>query len=158
MREADISVRMAPSDRNDLVVRRVGRVVFALYASALYLQRHGHPDFSSGCTGHRLMTSLDDVGGDEQARWAGGIASSARPGLQTSSYEALVVGTRCGGGLACLARFRADPDPTLTRLETPTQPPPAEVCILVHKDSRSTPRIRATSAVIADAVGAVLPA
>lgn len=157
MREADISVRMAPSNRNDLLVRRVGRVFFGLYASPLYLQQHGHPDFGAGCTGHRLMTSMDDVDGDEQERWAAALTSLARPGLQTSSHEALVVAARSGGGLACLARFRADRDPALTRLETPTPPPPADVCILVHKDNRSTPRIRATSAAIAEAVGAFLP-
>ena len=158
MREADISVRMAPSNRNDLVVRRVGRVFFGLYASPLYLQRHGHPDFGAGCTGHRLMTSMDDVDGGEQERWAAALTSLARPGLQTSSHEALVVAARSGGGLACLARFRADRDPALTRLETPTPPPPADVCILIHKDNRSTLRIRATSAAIAEAVSAFLPA
>lgn len=154
MREADISVRMAPSDRNDLVVRRVGRMAFGLYASPLYLQRNGVPDFTAGCTGHRLMTSMDDVDGDDQERWAAGLAANARPGLQTSSHEALVVAARSGGGLACLARFRADRDPSLTRLDTPAPPPSADICILVHKDSRTTPRIRATSTFIADAVGA----
>ena len=158
MREADIAVRLAPSDRNDLVVRRVGCMAFGLYASKLYLQRHGTPDFTAGCTGHRLMTSMDDVDGDDQERWVAGLAAYARPGLQTSSHEALVVAARSGGGLACLARFRADPDPSLTRLETPAPPPPADICILVHKDSRATPRIRAVSTFIADAVGAALPA
>ncbi len=158
MREADITVRLAPSDRNDLVVRRVGRMAFGLYASPLYLQRHCLPDFTTGCVGHRLMTSLDDVDGDEQERWVADLAGQARQGLQTSSHEALVVAARSGGGLACLARFRADRDPSLTRLDTPTSPPTADICILVHKDSRSTPRIRATTAVIAEAVGASLPA
>ena len=157
MREADIAVRLAPSDRNDLVVRRVGRMEFGLYASPLYLQRHGMPDFAAGCAGHRLMTSLDDVDGVDQERWAAKLASQTRAGLQTSSHEALVVAARSGGGLACLACFRADPDPALRRLETPVPPPPADVCILVHKDSRTTPRIRATTAAISDAVQARLP-
>ncbi len=158
MREADISVRLAPSDRNDLVARRVGRMAFGLYASPLYLQRQGMPDFAVGCTGHRLMTSMDDVDGDDQERWTAELAPNARPGLQTSSHETLVVAARSGGGLACLACFRADLDPSLTRLETPIPPPPADVCILIHKDSRATPRIRAVSTFIADVVGAFLPA
>ena len=157
MREADIAVRLAPSDRNDLVVRRIGRVAFGLYASPLYLQRHGAPDFAAGCAGHRLMTSLDDVDGDEQEIWAAGLAPRARSGLQTFSHEALVVAARSGGGLACLACFRADPDPALSKIPTPLPAPPAEVFVLVHKDSRATPRIRATSAVIAEAVSAALP-
>ena len=157
MREADIAVRLAPSDRNDLVVRRVGGMAFALYASPLYLQRHGLPDFEAGCAGHRLMTSLDDVDGDEQASWLAGMTSRARPGLQTSSHEALVVAARSGGGLACLACFRADPDPALARLPTPSPAPSADICVLVHKDSRATRRIRATTAAIADAVRGMLP-
>ena len=157
MREADIAVRLAPSDRNDLVVRRVGSMDFALYASPLYLQRHGMPDFEAGCIGHRLMTSLDDVDGDGQAEWLSGLAAQTRSGLQTSSHEALVVAARSGGGLACLACFRADPDPSLIRLPTPSPAPEADICILVHKDSRATPRIKATTAAIADAVKGVLP-
>ncbi len=157
MREADVAVRLAPSDRNDLVVRRVGSMEFALYASPLYLQRHGMPELESGCAGHRLMASLDDVDGDEQAAWLAGLTSRARPGLQTSSHEALVVAARSGGGLACLACFRADPDPSLFRLPTVCPAPPADICILVHKDSRATPRIRATITAIADAIKGVLP-
>ncbi len=157
MREADIAVCLSPSERNELVVRRVGRMAFGLYASPLYLQRQGEPDFAAGCAGHRLMSSLDDVDGDDQSRWLAGLTSRARPGLQTSSHEALVVAARSGGGLACLARFRADPDPALTLLAPPTPAPPADICILVHKDSRGTPRIRATSAAIGDTVRAMLP-
>ncbi len=157
MREADIAVRLEPSDRNDLVVRRVGAMAFGLYASPLYLQRHGMPDVATGCDGHRLMTSLDDVDGDEQAEWLNGVASRTRPGLQTSSHEALVVAARSGGGLACLARFRADPDPCLTMLPTPNPAPAADICVLVHKDSRSTPRIQVTTAAIAHAVRGMLP-
>ena len=157
MRSADIAVCLSPSERHELVVRRVGRMAFGLYASPLYLQRHGEPDFTSGCTGHRLMSSLDDVDGDEQGRWLAELTSSARPGLQTSSHEALVVAARSGGGLACLACFRADPDPALRRLATPTPAPPAEICVLVHRDSRSTPRIKATSTAIGETLRTMLP-
>ena len=125
MREADIAVRLAPSDRNDLVIRKVGTMAFGLYASPLYLQRHGTPDLEAGCAGHRLMTSLDDVDGHVQADWLKALVSRASPGLQTSSHEALVVAARSGGGLACLACFRADPDPSLVRLPTPTPSPTA---------------------------------
>ncbi len=157
MREADIAVKLEPSDRNDLVVRRVGSMAFGLYASPLYLQRHGMPDFTIGCEGHRLMTSLDDVDGDDQAAWFTQVASRTRPGLQTSSHEALVVAARCGGGLACLARFRADPDPCLTMLPTLATAPAADIYILVHKDSRATPRIQVTTMAIAHAIRGMLP-
>lgn len=157
MRDADVAVRLGPSDRHDLVVRRIGSMSFGLYASPLYVQRHGLPDFTEGCVGHRLMTTVEDGDGDEQARWAINLAPRATPGLQTTSHEALVVAARSAGGLACVACFRADPDPSLTKLATPTPAPSADVCVLVHKDSRETPRIRAATSVIAEAIRAALP-
>ena len=85
------------------------------------------------------------------------LAPRARSGLQTSSHEALVVAARSGSGLACLACFRADPDPALTELATPRAAPTANVYLLFHKDSRSTPRIRAAASAITEVVKAVLP-
>ena len=93
------------SDRNDLVVRRIGRVGFGLYASPLYLQRNGAPDFEAGCAGHRLITSLDDV---DRGR-SGTLGGGGRSGLQTSSHEALVVATPSGGGLASLSLLPGRP-------------------------------------------------
>lgn len=47
-----------------------------------------------------------------------------------------------GGGLACLARFRADRENGLTRLTPPSPPPGAAIWLVVHRDNRHTPRIR----------------
>ena len=69
MREADIAVRLVRSEQHDLVVRRIGQIAFGLYASPVYLEQHGEPDFEAGCPGHRLMTLLDDVEIDPQAQW-----------------------------------------------------------------------------------------
>jgi DNA-binding transcriptional LysR family regulator len=47
-----------------------------------------------------------------------------------------------GGGLACLARFRGDAEPRLNLMDVPTEPPSADILLLVHKDNRDTPRMR----------------
>lgn len=157
MREADIAVRLTLTDRNDLIVRRVGHMAFGLYASSSYVQRQGVPDFPSGCPDHHLMTLRDDVESEDQARWAESMAPHALPGLTTSSHEVLIAAARNGGGLACLARFRADADPALTPIATPCQAPASDVYLLFHKDNRDTPRIRATSTVVGVAIQAALP-
>ena len=107
MREADIAVRLRSSDQHDLVVRRLGRIAFGLYASPTYLERYGEPDFEAGCPGHRLMTQLGEGEQDAQTTWVTELAPRAGLGLQTSSHEALLSTARSGGGLACLARFRS---------------------------------------------------
>jgi DNA-binding transcriptional LysR family regulator len=158
MREADIAVRLMRSEQHDLVVRRIGQIAFGLYASPDYLEQHGAPDFEAGCPGHRLMTLLDDVEIDPQAQWLSDLAARASLGMQTSSQEALLSAARGGGGLACLARFRADPDPGLRRLKTPLPPPMTEIWLAVHKDSRSIPRVRVALSAIAEAVKGLAPA
>lgn len=142
MREADISVRLRAPEQHDLIVRKIGTLAFGLYATTDYLEDHGALDFDDGCSGHDLITQLDDNQEMTQTSWLTDLASRARIGMQTSSHEAAVLATANGGGLACLACFRADREDRLVRLEVPSEPPIADIWLMVHKDNRDNPRIR----------------
>ncbi|HEY6434261.1 MAG TPA: LysR family transcriptional regulator [Acetobacteraceae bacterium] len=152
MREAEISVRLTRPDQHDLVVRRIGSLAFGLYASPDYLERHGELDFEAGCAGHRLITQLDDIQDATQTGWLADLAPRARAVLQASSHEAAVAAAVHGGGLACLARFRADQEDGLTRLLVPSPVPSAGIWLVVHRDNRRTPRIRAALTHITECV------
>jgi DNA-binding transcriptional LysR family regulator len=142
MREADISIRLRQPDQHDLVVRRLGAIAFGLYASPDYLNRHGELDFAGGCPGHHLITQLQDIQDVTQTGWLADLAPRARVALQTGSHEAAVAAAVHGGGLACLARFRADREEGLQRLPAPLPIPAAGLWLVVHRDNRQTPRIR----------------
>ncbi len=142
MREADISLRLKRPDQHDLVVRRVGSLGFGLFASPAYLQRHGEPDLRGGCPGHYLITQLEDIQAATQTAWLADLAPRARVAMQTSSHEAAVSAAIHGGGLACLARFRADKESGLVRLDVPSRIPDADMFLVVHRDNRQIPRIR----------------
>ena len=152
MREADISVRLTRSDQHDLVIRRIGKLGFGLYASPDYLDRHEALDFETGCPGHHLITQLDDIQDSEQTGWLAALAPRARTAIQTSSHEAAVSAAVHGGGLACLARFRADQETGLARLAPPTPVPDTGLWLMAHKDNRGNARIRATLTFITDGV------
>lgn len=152
MREADISVRLTQPEGHDLVIRRIGGLAFGLYASPAYLQRHGELDFEGGCSGHYLITQLDDVQDVAQTGWLAALAPRARIAVQTNSHEAAVAAALHGGGLACLARFRADREAGLRRLATPTAVPTAGIWLAVHKDNRANARIRAALTHVTQAV------
>lgn len=152
MRETDIAIRLTRPVQNDLVVRRIGCFAFGLYVGAGYVERHGLPDFESGCIGHRCMILIDDISGSAQTIWLEALTQNARLGLQTTSHQALLQATRDGAGLACLARFRADDDPDLVALPTPMPSPKTDIFLVVHKDNRGTPRVRA----VLDAVAATM--
>ncbi|NEU14917.1 LysR family transcriptional regulator [Methylobacterium sp. BTF04] len=142
MREADISLRLRQPEQHDLVVRRIGGIGFGIYATPDYVREQGILDVEDGCSGHRLITQLDDTQEMTQSAWLTDLASRATVVLQTSSHEAAVLAAANGGGLACLARFRGDEESRLTRIAVPTEPPGADILLLVHKDNRDTPRIR----------------
>lgn len=142
MREADISVRLKRPEQHDLVVRRIGSIAFGVFASHDYLVRHGALSIEDGCSGHHLITQLEDIQDATQTDWLGDLAPRARVALQTSSHEAAVLAAVHGGGLACLARFRADSEAGLVRLAAPSRIPTAGVWLVVHRDNRQKPRIR----------------
>lgn len=149
MREADVAIRLVRTIQNDLIVRRIGRLAFGLYASSPYIDRRGLPDFEAGCVGHRYMVLVDDISTPAQTSWLEEWTQSARLGLQTTSHEALQNAARSGAGLACLARFRAENDPKLVPVTTPTPAPATDIFLVVHKDNRGTPRVRAVLNAIA---------
>ncbi len=150
MREADISVRLAQPVQHDLVVRRVGTIAFGLYVSPEYLERHGELDFDSGGPGHHLIAQFADIEDARQAGWLSDLMPRARIALQTTSHEAAVLAAVHGGGVACLARFRADRERGLVQLTTPSPVPCAGIWLVVHRDNRANVRIRAALSHITD--------
>ena len=143
MREAEVSISLKQPDQHDLVIRRIGTIAFGLYASPSYLEGREEPDFADGCPGHYLVTQSEDIEDAAQTGWLTGRAPRARVAMQTGSHEAAVAAALHGGGLACLARFRADPEAGLRRLPVPPPVPTASIWLVVHRDNRQTPRIRA---------------
>lgn len=152
MREADISVRLTPATQNDLVVRRIGTLSFALYASPGYLADRGRVDFDTGCAGHHIIAQLDDLQDSDQTGWLASVASRAQVSMQTTSHEAAVTAAIHGGGIACLACFRVDREPDLQRIPQPSGIPDTDIWLLTHKDNRGNVRIKATVTHIADHV------
>ena len=131
-------------------MRRIGNLAFGLYASPDYLEAYGDPNFEDGCPGHHLIGQLDDIQHSPQFGWLANLTPHARIAFQTSSHEAAVSAALHGSGLACLARFRADREPGLVRLKTPSPVPVAGIWLVVHKDNRDTSRIWAVMTHMSD--------
>ena len=150
--DADVAVRLRPFEHPDLLVRNVGVIAFGLYGCVAYLARQGKPDLESGCQGHQLIAMLDDRELSAQAAWLGEHAGRAQVVLKADSYETQHWAAYCGGGLALLPRFRADAEPALRRIRTPTPIPSAEIRLGVHRENRHVPRVRSVLDCIAEAV------
>ena len=149
---ADVVVRLRRFEDPELIVRNVGTIAFGLYACVAYLARHGEPIFGDGLAGHRLITLLDDRDVSAQEAWLMENAGQAKITFKADSHETQYWAAYCSGGLALLPRFRADAEPALRFIATPTPVPSANVWLGVHHDSRSIPRVRVVLDCIAEAV------
>lgn len=141
-READIAIRLAPFEQHDAVVSRIADMAFGLYAADAYLEAHGPLELDEGA-GHRIINFHEDLSGLAEAAWLRQTAPKATPALTASSRDVQLNGCMAGFGLAALPRYLADGLEGLQRVQTVVPPPVREVWLGVHKDMRSTPRIRA---------------
>ena len=152
-RDADISIHHVRPKQREIVVRRIGRIAFGLYASPDYLERFGTPNFTDGCAGHCVVALPDQFCDLPQMQWLAGLAPEARIVLKTGSYESRFHSVLAGDGMAYLPRFHADKEPKLTLIdETPTRAPVVDLWLATHKDNRNVRRIRAVIEAIASAV------
>ncbi len=95
---------------------------------------------------------MDDLQDSARTGWLAQLAFRARVALRTSSHEAAVTAAADGGGVGCLARFRADREPRLVRLAAPSETPEAGIWLVAHKDNRQNARIRAALTNITEGV------
>jgi len=142
-READIAVRLAAFEQHDAIVRKVGTMLFGVYASPAYLADRGATKLAEGAPGHRVITLQENLLQTPEGRWFARVTDRASVALRTNSRDGQLAAAVAGLGLACLPRYLADPVADLVRVELGEQAPLRDIWLGVHRDTRWTPRIRA---------------
>ena len=142
-READIAIRMLRPTQASLVARRIGQVKVVACAHRHYLVRSGVPQLPAELLQHHL------VGNDRVQDIHRGFAAMGHPvdteqfALRTDDLMAYWAAVRAGLGIGFVAAFllRDDPEivPVLPDMPLPTVP----VWLVVHREIRTSRRIRA---------------
>ena len=137
-READLLIREQVPDLADIVTRKLGRVAFAVYAARSFpLPRKP------------ALQLLPWIGFDDNhsympgQHWLQKLLGGARPVIRSNNWLLLAEATRSGAGLAVLPCYLGDPDPALKRIGNPITEVFADQWLLVHRDLRALPRVRA---------------
>ncbi|MGE4431646.1 MAG: LysR family transcriptional regulator [Sphingobium sp.] len=143
-READIAIRMAPFDGQEIVTRRLGTMAMALYAAP-----HAVPGHDPAHPPARIVTVLDDLAHLPEAAWLREHLPDAEIALQSNSREVHFHAACQGMGVACLVCYRAEGHPDLVRVRPDLPLLRRDIWIGVHRDMRQTPRIRAVMDAIA---------
>lgn len=139
-READLALRFVRPRHRELVVRRVARVPFALYATATYLRDRPR-------TAGALVVPDDDVvalhesfAESPESLWIRANASRARVRVRVRNTMALQAALMSGAGIGLLPDYLGE-HPTLRRLGDE----PAlfrDLYLVFHRALRTTARMR----------------
>jgi DNA-binding transcriptional LysR family regulator len=141
-READIAVRMVRPAQSSLVARRVGEVRIGAYARKDYLRRRGVPRMPGDVSHHDL------IGLDRDDSIIRAFASFGhrieRDSFLIRSDDHLVLwqALRAGLGIGFAATWLADCEPSLERVLPDLPMPTLPVWLAVHREIRSSARIR----------------
>jgi DNA-binding transcriptional LysR family regulator len=138
-READLMIRDKVPDLASIVTRKLGHAAYAIY---------GAVDFAMSGTSRDALRKMPWLGFDEEhaympgQSWLHDLLEGKRPAIRTNDWQILQEATRAGSGLAVLPCYMGDADPNLRRI-APVKEVVAEQWLLVHRDLRALPRVRA---------------
>lgn len=134
-READLAVRMSRPEGGSVVVRRLARLAYAVYA----------PQALAGAD----PATLPWIGYEEryghlpEAQWVLRRYPQARVVLRASVGALVLEAVRAGLGVAVLPCYLAGGDPALVRMTEPVLL--REAWLLLHRALRRTARVRAVA-------------
>jgi len=144
-READVALRLSRPREPGLIARKIGSFDFGLYGAAAYLKETPRHAFAFIA----YDDSMDDA---PQQKWLQAMAADKEIVLRSNDLENQAAAARTGVGLAVLPRFLGDTDPRLTRYDVTPPPPSRDVWLVVHRDIRQAPLVRAVMEFLTDCI------
>jgi DNA-binding transcriptional LysR family regulator len=155
-READIAVRMVRPAQSSLVARRVGEVQIGAYARKDYLRRRGVPSKPRDVL-HYDLIGLDRDESIIRAFAALGYRIERDSFMFRSDDHLVLWQALCAGlGIGFAATWLADREPSLERVLPDLPMPRLPVWLTVHREIRSSARIRALYDFLTEGIPAAL--
>jgi DNA-binding transcriptional LysR family regulator len=151
-READIAVRMVQPQQASIIARRVGKVTLRACAHQDYLRRRGVPRHPNDLLAHDL------IGGDRNDDTLKGFAAQGlvvgREQFAFRADDLIVVwqAVRAGLGVGFVSEHLIRSDPAVIPVLPKLKIEPLPVWLAVHKEIRTSKRIRAVYDFLADAL------
>lgn len=155
-READIALRMVQPEQASLVARRIGKVTLGAYAHRDYLARRGVPRQMEDLLQHDVIAGDRD---EQVLRAFEAIEPSITReafALRTDDLVAQWQAVRGGLGIGFVADYAARTDPQVVPVLPGLKIPPIPMWLAVHREIRTSRRIRAVYDFLAHALPAAL--
>lgn len=142
-READLLIRECMPENPGLVARRLGDLAYAVYGERVGVER------SPAARTEARYRECPWVGYDDEhshftdQQWLLARLAGRAPAVRVNNGLVLHEAVRRGAGLGVLPCFSGDWDPALVRLTPPLAELVSAQYLIVHRDLRRTPSVRA---------------
>ncbi len=155
-READIALRMVRPDQASLVAKRLGLVTLGAYASQAYVARRGAPRQPTDLFKHELIgyDKIDDIVRGFRA-YDQAITMEAFA-LRSDDLIVHWQALRAGLGIGFIANYLGQSDPDVQRVLPTMELPSLPMWLTVHREIRTSQRIRAVYDFLAKALPPLL--
>ncbi|MBN2631122.1 MAG: LysR family transcriptional regulator [Rhodobacteraceae bacterium] len=142
--EAHVAIRAgAAPEEPDNVVQPLAQIRTGLYASKVYVDRHGLPQDEDDFAGHRFV-STDNA--DSRApfyRWLRHHVPDSAIAFRGTEPAALEAAVRHGAGIGFVSAFRAKADPGLVEVLPPRADWDSALWLVTHVDLHRTRKVQA---------------
>ncbi|MEJ7930928.1 LysR family transcriptional regulator [Ramlibacter sp. AN1015] len=141
--DADVALRSGDTDDGDLIGRKIGDSIWAVYASRTYVERHGRPERIEDLARHALVGFDETMAKHRIAAWLRKVAPEASLVARSNSVLGLVYSAKAGVGVAPLPTALGDAEPDLVRVIEPVAELTRVWRVLTTPELRRTPRVAA---------------
>ncbi|HZH07883.1 MAG TPA: LysR family transcriptional regulator [Lautropia sp.] len=117
--EADIALRSGDTDHGELIGRKIGDSLWAVYASRQYVDQFGMPERIEDMAKHALVGFDDSMAEHRAAVWLRAVAPGGRIVVRNNSVLGVVNSAKAGMGLAALPTAIGDSESDLLRVLGP---------------------------------------
>jgi len=155
--EADVALRSGDVVDEELVGRKIGDSIWAIYASRRYIERHGKPERIEDLNRHFIVGFDETMANHRAARWLREVAPDAKIAARNNSVLGLVYAVKSGVGIAPLPAPIGDAEEDLVRVLGPIPELSRIWRLLAHPDLRRTPRVSAFFDFISEEIEALRP-
>lgn len=141
--EADIAMRSGDVEDSDLIGRKIGDSLWAVYASRDYVAQHGAAADAAALAQHQLIGFDDSMAKHRAAQWLAHVAPNAHVAARNNSVLGMLYSVKAGMGVAPLPLALGEAEADLVKLFGPVPELTRIWRVLARRDLRRTPRVAA---------------
>jgi DNA-binding transcriptional LysR family regulator len=141
--DADLAIRGGEPTDEALVARKVADVSWGLYATRTYVKNNGAPKSAEDLDEHSVVAFIDAMAEHKAAHWLRSKAPRAQVRAECGNIPSVFLAVKSDACIGPLPTPLADTDDELVCLLGPILELSYPMYLLVHRDLRRVPRIRA---------------